>query len=145
MGRQSAYKLRARLDEQPFGAAWRLAMRSAVDTVVEAAIDRAVNGVEVPHYWKGELIGTSRRYDERLTTALLTTGALQQRSHFPVGPEHEFAQRDLSRLLNRIEAGPSEWCDLEDERDFAWGDSPYAEEIAESFREDREPQEDGDA
>ncbi len=25
----------------------------------------------MPHYYKGELIGTSRRYDERLTVALL--------------------------------------------------------------------------
>lgn len=131
MGRQSAYKLRARLSDQPFGAAWRMAMHSARDMLVEAAIDRAVNGVEVPHFWQGKLIATSRRFDERLTTALLTSGALQrpaQRS----APEEEFAQRDLSRLLERIAHGPTEWCDLEDERDFAWGDSPYADEIAES-------------
>ena len=75
MGRQSAYKLRARLDDQPFGAAWRLAVRDARNVVLDAAIERAVNGVEVPHFWKGELIGTSRRFDERLTTALLKTGA----------------------------------------------------------------------
>lgn len=134
MGRQSAYKLRARLDETPFGAAWRMALDSARDTLVEAAIDRAVNGVEVPHFWKGELIGTSRRFDERLTTALLTSGALQ-RSRQAVGPEREFAHRDLSRLLLRIEHGPSEWCDFEDEQDFAWGDSPYADESADPPRD----------
>lgn len=142
MGRQSAYKLRARLSEQPFGAAWRMAMHSARDSLFEAAIDRAINGVEVPHYWKGELIGTSRRFDERLTTALLTSGALQRSAHLPSGPEREFAQRDLSRLLERIAHGPTEWCDLEDERDFAWGDSPYADEIADLRNEDPFPEED---
>lgn len=146
MGRQSAYKLRGRYAEQPFGAAWRMAMHSARDSLVEAAIDRAVNGVEVPHFWKGEQIGTSRRFDERLTTALLASGALERRSHVPGGPEREFAQRDLSRLLTRIEQGPTEWCDFEDERDFAWGDSPYAEEIAEMVRADEyyEDEDDGD-
>lgn len=142
MGRQSAYKLRARLSDQPFGAGWRMAMHNARDTLVEAAIDRAVNGVEVPHFWKGEMIGTSRRFDERLTTALLRSGAIGRPVRLPNGPEHEFAQRDLSRLLERIAHGPIEWCDLKDERDFAWGDSPYSGEIAEAryapFPEDEE-------
>jgi hypothetical protein len=121
MGRQSAYKLRARLDDQPFGAAWRLALRNARNTVLDAAIERAVNGVEVPHFYKGELIGTSRRYDERLTTALLAGGALQRSTVQLCGAEREFAERGLPRLLDRIANGPTEWCDLEDERDFAWG------------------------
>lgn len=142
MGRQSAYKLRARLDDQPFGAAWRLALRNARDSVLDAAIERAVNGVEVPHYWKGELIGTSRRYDERLTTALLAGGALQRSTVHIGGPEREFAERGLSRLLDRIAHGPTEWCDLEDERDFAWGDPGLDEDqagnhgLAEGYGED---------
>ncbi|MBX7494368.1 hypothetical protein K3172_00700 [Qipengyuania sp. 6B39] len=132
MGRQSAYKLRARLDDQPFGAAWRLALRNARNTVLDAAIERAVNGVEVPHYWKGELIGTSRKFDERLTTALLATGALQRSTAHIHGPEREFAERGLPRLLDRIANGPAEWCDLEDERDFAWGDPEPGEDDGDS-------------
>ena len=71
MSRQSAYKLRARLQGQPFDKAWEAAFLTRFDVLAEAALDRALNGVEVPHYYNGELVGTSRRYDERLTLALL--------------------------------------------------------------------------
>lgn len=71
MGRQSAYKLRARLRGTPFDRAWEAAFASRFDALAEAALDRALNGVEVPHFYNGELIGTSRKYDERLTLSLL--------------------------------------------------------------------------
>ena len=128
MGRQSAYKLRARLDEQPFGAAWRLAMRGARDVLVEAAIDRAVNGVEVPHYWQGELVGTSRRYDERLTALLLTSGALDRQPMMKAPAEEMFAELEFSTMLARIEHGPAEWCDFELQPDLDLAD--YAAECA---------------
>lgn len=123
MSRQSAYKLRARLDDGPFGAAWRMAMRSGRDILLEAALDRAVHGVEVPHYWKGELIGTSRRYDERLSTFLLKSRALGAESRKRNYAEEQFAGHDLTRLLDRIEAGPAQWCAAQSESEFAWGES----------------------
>lgn len=138
MGRQSAYKLRARLADQPFGAGWRLALRNARNSVLDAAIERAVHGVEVPHYWKGELIGTSRRFDERLTTALLGAGMLQ-RSDPAGGPaECEFVARGLPRLLERIATGPAHWRDVAEERAFAW--AGMADEAI-ALDEDEEPAE----
>ncbi|MEO0690146.1 MAG: hypothetical protein AAFY51_07570 [Pseudomonadota bacterium] len=128
MSRQSAYKLRARLEDGPFGAAWRLASQSGRSRLVEAALDRAINGVEVPHYWQGELIGTSRRYDERLTALLLNSGALTGAARVPPVAETEYQQYDLTRLLDRIAVGPEEWGDLDDESRFAWGDDGRAEE-----------------
>lgn len=71
MSRQSAYKLRARLKGKPFDLAWDAAFHQSYQNLPYAALDRALNGIEVPHYYKGELIGTSRRFDERLTVALL--------------------------------------------------------------------------
>lgn len=71
MSRQSAYKLRSRLKGKAFDAAWDQAFRHSYENLPFAALERALNGVEVPHYYKGELVGTSRRYDERLTVALL--------------------------------------------------------------------------
>jgi len=71
MTRQTAYRLRARLRGQPFDLAWEAAFRTVFDALKEAAMDRALNGVEVPHFHNGELIHCSRRYDERLTVALL--------------------------------------------------------------------------
>jgi hypothetical protein len=78
MSRQSAYRLRNRLKGSTFDLAWEAAYRHAFDQLAQAALERALNGVEVPHYHKGELVGTSRRYDERLTLALLTRTAPSQ-------------------------------------------------------------------
>ena len=71
MSRQSAYALRSRLKGKAFDIAWDQAFTQSYCNLPYAALERAMNGYEVPHYHKGELIGTSRRYDERLTVALL--------------------------------------------------------------------------
>jgi hypothetical protein len=71
MSRESAYRLRRRLDAIEFRAAWDAAMDHAMSRVSDAAIGRAIYGVPVPHYYKGELIGEHRRYDERLTMWLM--------------------------------------------------------------------------
>lgn len=138
MGRQSAYKLRTRLDNAPFGAAWRMAMQGGRDALIEAALDRAINGVEVPHYWQGERVGTSRRYDERLTALLLNSGALGGARRVVDPAEKPFASADFARLLERIEKGPSQWCDFHDEEDFAFRVGEEAEEVQE---QDHDPAE----
>jgi len=71
MSRQSAYRLRSRLKGLAFDAAWDEVFKHSYANLPYAALERALNGIEVPHYYKGELIGTSRRYDERLTVTLL--------------------------------------------------------------------------
>lgn len=110
LSRQSAYALRARLQGEPFDFAWRAALMCCFDVLTEAAMERALNGVEVPHFYKGELIHTSRRYDERLTVALLT---MRDKFGVPrVGSTHPaFAYRDsdFAVLLARVEAGPATW------------------------------------
>ena len=68
---EAVYELRRRPDAQSFRCAMDLALDGAVDRVEDAAFGRAVNGVEVPHYYKGELVGSHRRYDERLAMFLL--------------------------------------------------------------------------
>ncbi|MDG5747635.1 hypothetical protein P8Q88_05530 [Qipengyuania sp. XHP0207] len=50
MGRQSAYKLRARPRGTPFDKAWEAAFATRFDVLAEAALDRALNGVEAPHF-----------------------------------------------------------------------------------------------
>ncbi len=109
MSRQSAYELRARLKGEPFDLAWHAALRCRFDALADAAMDRAMNGVEVPHFYKGELIGTSRRYDERLTVALL---ALRERLAPPRSGHHLAGSYDASafgRLVERVEDGPETW------------------------------------
>lgn len=71
MSSESAYELARRPDAQSFRVAWDLALRQAVRRVEDGAFSRSINGVEVPHYYRGELVGTHRRYDERLTMFIL--------------------------------------------------------------------------
>ena len=74
-----------------------------------------VHGVEVPHYHQGELIGTSRKFDERLTVALLAMRA--QFAPRPVRdwePAAAFEPDDLDPLCDRVERGPENWLDDSD-------------------------------
>ncbi|GGC31850.1 hypothetical protein GCM10011371_19140 [Novosphingobium marinum] len=110
--RQSAYKLRARLKGQPFDLAWDAAFQSAFDRLAEAAMDRALNGVEVPHFHKGELVGTSRRYDERLTIALFRLRESFLRAPGPARCESAaYEPEDFRGLLERVEKGTATWED----------------------------------
>ena len=112
MSRQSAYALRARLKGEPFDRAWTAALLCRLDALAEAALDRALHGVEVPHYYKGELVGTSRRYDERLTVALLGkrgASAAYQSDH--THPSAQFAEDDFGKLVERVAHGPETWDD----------------------------------
>jgi hypothetical protein len=68
---EAVYELRRRPDAQSFRLAMDLALDGAVDRVEDAVFARAIDGIEVPHYYKGELVGTHRRYDERLALFLL--------------------------------------------------------------------------
>lgn len=110
MSRQSAYGLRARLKGEPFDLAWHAAMRCRLDELAEKALDRALNGVEVPHFYKGELVHTSRHFDERLTVALL---AMRERLGPPrIRPPHRasaYGPEDFGPLLERVERGPDTW------------------------------------
>ena len=125
MSRQSAYRLRSRLKGRAFDAAWDQAFKHSYENLPYAALERALNGIEVPHYYKGELIGTSRRYDERLTALLL-----KMISSAPVlvlgsdMPEMEVRGRRFDALLARI-AADDEFADEFPDPDF--GDLSPAE------------------
>ena len=124
MGRQSAYKLRARLRGMPFDRAWEAAFASRFDVLAEAALERALNGVEVPHYYNGELIGTSRKYDERLTLAMLATrNSFRPSTPYSGDPTAAFEPDEFAALIERVESGPEEWLDTSDDEfgaRFGW-------------------------
>ncbi|WP_112384235.1 hypothetical protein ACLN6N_10025 [Sphingomonas carotinifaciens] len=71
MGTTSAYMLRARPDAASFREAWGIALDCAVQRLADAALDRAINGVATPIFYKGEQIGERRRFDEKLTMFIL--------------------------------------------------------------------------
>ncbi len=110
MSRQSAYRLRARLKGEPFDIAWEAAFQHGYDALHQAALERALHGVEVPVFHMGEQIGTRRHFDERLTVHLLSArnrhGA-QRLGRYTVASE--FWSERWDRLLARIEEGPAIW------------------------------------
>lgn len=81
MSRQSAYRLRSRLKGGAFDLAWDVAFQHSYDNLAHAALERALNGVEVPVFFQGEQVGSYRRFDERLTVALLAKST--QRGNVP--------------------------------------------------------------
>ena len=110
MSRQSAYKLRNRLKGEPFDIAWEAAFQHGYDALHQAALERALHGVEVPVFHKGEQVGTRRHFDERLTTFLLarrnTVGA-QRLGRY--GAAAEFWSERWERMLEQVETGPVVW------------------------------------
>lgn len=112
MSRQSAYRLRNRLKGEPFDIAWEAAFQHGYDALHQAALERALHGVEVPVYHKGEVVGTRRHYDERLTTFLLSrrnnVGA-QRLGRY--GAAAEFWSERWEKMLAQVETGPVVWTD----------------------------------
>lgn len=72
MSRKSAYALLERAGaESGFAKAWDAAIAEGQDKARGTAIDRALNGVEVPYFYRGTLRGMRRVYDDRLLIAAL--------------------------------------------------------------------------
>lgn len=120
MSRQAAYALRARLKGQPFDQAWQVAASCRLDELLDAALDRAVNGIEVPHFHDGRVIHISRRYDERLTVALLRARQTARgKGRVPQGhPAGRYGGDDFAALLDRVAEGPDTW-DAQIEEEYA--------------------------
>jgi hypothetical protein len=71
MSDTSAYRLRNRPCGAAFRRAWDAAMDCQLHRVEQSAIERSMNGVSRPVFYKGEQVGEWRHYDERLTMFLL--------------------------------------------------------------------------
>jgi len=110
MSRQSAYRMRNRLKGEPFDIAWEAAFQHGYDALHQAALERALFGVEVPIYHAGEQVGTRRHFDERLTTFLLArrnAAGAQRLSRY--GAAAEFWSERWDQLLERVGEGPVVW------------------------------------
>jgi hypothetical protein len=112
MHRRSAYKLRARLKGQPFDIAWEAAFRHGYDNLAHVALELALEGEEVPHYYQGELKGTHRKRNPQLIVQLLR---MRNRAGAPMlgryGAAAEYWCDNWDALLQRVETGPVDWTD----------------------------------
>lgn len=101
----SAYNLRRRPDAQAFRLAWDAAIDFGMRRLVDAALARAVHGVSVPIFWKGEQVGERREYPEHLAMFLM-------RAHDPArfgappaaAPRHfDAAGQHLAQALDHMD------------------------------------------
>lgn len=85
---EAAYRLRRR--DPLFARGWAAALLLARESVAQVLATRAIDGVEEQVFYRGELIGTRRRYDARLLLAYIAR--LDQRA------DEEAAGADAGRF-----------------------------------------------
>jgi hypothetical protein len=111
----SAYNLRRRPEAEAFRLAWDAAIDFAMRRLVDAALARAVHGVAVPIFYKGEQVGERRDYPERLAMFLMSAhdphrfGAQRRTSpaSVPAPPPYDAAGLRLAQALDYL-GEPSE-------------------------------------
>ncbi|GAA0276443.1 hypothetical protein GCM10009127_16420 [Alteraurantiacibacter aestuarii] len=105
MSRTSAYTLRNRLRNTPFDLGWEVALEMGFHQLAHAVMDRAINGMEEPRFYHGELVGTVRKFDNRLATWVLSNPWSVGRSQVA----REYSSAAFDRLLERIEVASLDW------------------------------------
>ena len=70
-----AYLLRRHPEATSFRAAWQAALDLGMQRIEDVAMDRALNGVEVPVYSYGKLVGSRRVHNDRLLMFMLRNRA----------------------------------------------------------------------
>ena len=69
LSRSTLYRVRAQ--DSDFARAWENALDESTDRLAGEAVRRAMNGVEEVRYFKGEPIGSVRKYSDQLLMFLL--------------------------------------------------------------------------
>lgn len=123
VGRASvgAYQLRCHPQGEGFRQAWEAALAIGVQRIEDVAMERALNGVEIPVYSYGKLVGTRRSYNDRLLMFLLRNRAPERFT--------EGRSRGLSALdTQQIARMKKEW-----ERQHAMETTAAGKEAGDSF------------
>jgi hypothetical protein len=71
MGTACAYRLRHAEGAESFALAWDQALAIGMAQLQDIAMDRAVHGVAIPQFYKGQQVGETRWYDNRLLMFML--------------------------------------------------------------------------
>jgi hypothetical protein len=75
MSQGGVYYLRRQPGAESFRKAWEKALELGVQRIEDVAMDRALNGVEVPVYSYGKLVGTRRTHNDGLLMFMLRNRA----------------------------------------------------------------------
>ncbi len=84
-----AYNLYNHPDGASLRAAWDRALAMGCARIHDVAMERAIHGVLVPIFYKGEQVGEQRFYSDRVLTTLLRHHAF---GHHPVGDRSQAAR-----------------------------------------------------
>jgi hypothetical protein len=98
MSQAGAYHLRRQPGAQSFRAAWQAAIDLGVQRIEDVAMDRALNGVDVPVYSYGKLVGTRTAYNDRLLMFMLRNRAPDRFAEGRARGLNAVGQMELKRL-----------------------------------------------
>lgn len=122
-----AYLLRRHPEAQEFRHAWDIALDIGMRRIEDVAMDRAINGVEVPMYVYGKLVGTRTVYNDRLLMFMLRNRAPDR---FAGGKPKALNALDQATLKKRKAEWHKEW-----ERERAIAETEEADTTGDDFIE----------
>jgi hypothetical protein len=109
MSRQAAYMLRSRMIGQPFDVAWEGALEFGIQQLAHQLLDRSLNGVPMPVFYKGEIVGERRVFNERVSLMIIQNMDKFGRLHL----ERDMTARRWPEMINRLRDGPIIWTEEE--------------------------------
>jgi hypothetical protein len=95
---EGAYQLRRQAGSEEFRAAWQAALDLGVQRIEDVAMDRALNGVDVPVYSYGKLVGMRTVYNDRLLMFMLRNRAPERFAGGKPGALNAVDKMELKRL-----------------------------------------------
>jgi len=98
MSTVGAYHLRRQKGAESFRKAWAAALELGVQRIEDVAMDRALNGVEVPVYSYGKLVGSRTAYNDRLLMFMLRNRAPERFTEGRAKGLNAIGKMDLDRL-----------------------------------------------
>ncbi|MEP5938816.1 MAG: hypothetical protein ABJ239_10850 [Erythrobacter sp.] len=106
MSTVGAYYLRRQPGAETFRKAWEAALQLGVQKIEDVAMDRALNGVDVPVYSYGKLVGLRKSYNDRLLMFMLRNRSPER---FSEGRAKGLNGLDATRLHQEKQKWRKEW------------------------------------
>lgn len=105
-----AYLLRRQPGADSFRKAWEAALDLGMQRVEDVAMDRALNGVEVPVYSYGQLVGTRISFNDRLLMFMLRNRASDRFAEGRAKGMNAIGKMEVERLKKGwLEEARKEW------------------------------------
>lgn len=101
---EGAYHLRRHADAGEFRKAWEAALALGVQRLEDVAMERALNGVEVPVYCFGKIIGTRRVYNDALLMFMLRNRSAKRFAADSLHKPSASTRSEIARLKREWQA-----------------------------------------